>query len=226
MQGLLLVDKPAGISSFGVVAKVRHTIKLATGQKIKIGHSGTLDPAATGLLVLAIGATTKKLPQLIKHDKTYLVEMMLGHNSSTGDSEGIITKVNSKRPTEAAIQAILDSFTGVIEQMPPAYSAIKVNGVRAYKLARQGRPVVLTPRKVTIYQNRFIAYSYPIATFETTVSSGTYIRVLVGDIGKKLQTGAYTKSLRRLGIGEYQVSSALSLKGLTYAKIQQSLTNY
>jgi tRNA pseudouridine55 synthase len=226
MQGLLLIDKPPGISSFGVVAKVRGIIKQSTGQRIKVGHSGTLDPAASGLLILAIGATTKKLSQLIKQDKTYLVDMMLGQTSSTGDSEGEIQTVSDRRPATTEVQAVLEQFTGPIMQTPPSYSAIKVNGVRAYQLARRGEQVTLQSRRVTVYKNRLIDYDYPIVKFETDVSSGTYIRSLVADIGQTLGTGAYTSSLRRLSIGEYQVSSAIGLEGLIYAKIQQSLISY
>jgi tRNA pseudouridine55 synthase len=223
MQGLLLVDKPQGISSFGVVAKVRWLIKQATGQKIKVGHSGTLDPAATGLLVLAIGPYTKKIPGLIKHDKTYLVEMTLGKTSSTGDKEGEINVLSGQKPSTADIKSSLEHFTGVIEQVPPIYSAIKIGGQRAYDLARKGKIVELPSRQVTIYSNRFISYEYPVVVFETDVSSGTYIRSLVEDMGKYLGVGAYTSNLRRLSVGEYQVGSALQLDGLDSAKITQNL---
>lgn len=223
MQGLLLIDKPAGITSFGVVAKVRKTITQATGNRIKVGHSGTLDPAATGLLILAIGTTTKKIPSLLKQDKTYLVEMTLGKTSSTGDNEGQIKNISKEHPTETVLKNVLTQFTGVIEQTPPIYSAIKINGVRAYKLARKGQTINLPARQITVYQNEFLTYEYPLVSFKTTVSSGTYIRSLVEDIGRSLQTGAYTSNLRRLSIGEYQVSSALKLQAIDFDKIQKAL---
>ncbi len=223
MQGLLLIDKPTGVSSFGVVAKVRGTIKSVTGQKLKVGHSGTLDPAATGLLILAIGAYTKKIPQLIKQDKTYEAEVTLGLQSSTGDKEGELTVISSKEPSRSEIEDVLKQFSGVIEQTPPIYSAIKVGGVRAYHLARQNKPVEMPKRQVTIYSIELLNYQYPKLSIRTRVSSGTYIRSLVEDIGQALQTGAYTSDLRRLSIGEYQVSSALPLEGITYIQIEQSL---
>ena len=226
MQGFLLVDKPIGISSFGVVAKVRGIIKAATGNKIKVGHSGTLDPAASGLLVLAIGAYTKRITQLIKQDKTYLVEMTLGQTSSTGDNEGDLKSLNKHQPSLMEIKTTLNQFTGSILQTPPAFSAIKVNGVRAYKLAHKGQPVIIPPRQVIIYDNKLLNYHYPVVTFETAVSSGTYIRSLVEDIGNKLATGAYTSQLRRLKVGEYQVDSATLLKDLTYENINELLINY
>jgi tRNA pseudouridine55 synthase len=225
MQGLLLVDKPPGISSFGVVARVRGVIKANTGQKLKVGHSGTLDPAASGLLVLAIGAYTKKLFTLLKLDKTYQAEMILGKKSSTGDSEGLITKISGQQPSLAELKLALKSFTGPITQTPPAFSAIKINGVRAYDLARQNKPVVLPSRPVTIYELKLISYAYPAAVIETRVSSGTYIRSLVEDIGEQLKVGAYTGNLRRLSIGEYQVDSAISLSDISFAKISNSLTD-
>jgi tRNA pseudouridine55 synthase len=223
MQGLLLIDKPTGISSFGVVAKVRGIIKSVTGQKLKVGHSGTLDPAATGLLILAIGTYTKKIPQLIKQNKAYEAEITLGLQSSTGDREGELIAVNNKKPTKEEIENALKQFSGVIEQTPPIYSAIKIGGVRAYHLARQNKPVEMPKRQVTIYSIELLDYQYPKLSIRTRVSSGTYIRSLVEDIGQALQTGAYTSNLRRLSIGEYQVDSALSLDGVTYIQIEQSL---
>lgn len=223
MQGLLLVDKPSGISSFGVVSRVRGIIKAATGQKIKVGHSGTLDPFATGLLILAIGSYTKRLGEMLKLDKTYLVEMILGATSSTGDPEGELQKVSEITPDLSEIQEILKSFTGKQLQKPPAFSAIKINGQRAYKLARTGQAVDLPPREIEIYQLELISYAYPTVTFKVDVSSGTYIRSLVEDIGHTLQTGAYCSSLRRESIGRFNVRYSISLENLSYSKIEQSI---
>jgi tRNA pseudouridine55 synthase len=223
MQGLLLVDKTPGISSFGVVGRVRGIIQSHTGQWLKVGHSGTLDPAASGLLILAIGAYTKKLSKLLKLDKTYQAEMMLGKKSSTGDREGIIKAISDKQPSGAQIKQVLKEFTGVISQTPPAYSAIKINGVRAYDLARQNKPVTLPQRQITVYEINLISYKYPKVVIKTRVSSGTYIRSLVEDIGELLKIGAYTSNLRRLSIGEYQVDSAISFNDISYDKINNSL---
>src|SRR5665213_2317209 len=135
MDGILLVDKPAGISSFGVVARVRGNIKAETGQKIKSGHTGTLDPAATGLMILVLGKYTKRAAEFSKLDKTYKAELALGKTSTTGDSEGEIIKKSDERPSLEQIQVVLKKFLGEIEQVPPAFSAIKVDGRRAYDLS-------------------------------------------------------------------------------------------
>ena len=224
IEGLLLVDKPAGVSSFGVVAKVRGVLRAHYGVKnIKVGHTGTLDPAATGLLVLAIGKYTKRVPELLKQDKTYEVTMKLGETSTTGDKEGELTAVSSTQPTHQAILEALGHFTGQIMQTPPAFSAIKVNGQRAYNLARKGKEVVIQPRQVTIYQNELVAYEYPFVRFTSEVGSGTYIRSLVEDIGKQLGTGAYMSDLRRTKIGQYSLDNALALVNITYSVIEQNL---
>lgn len=221
IEGLLLIDKPADISSFGVVAKVRGILRAKTGvKKIKVGHTGTLDPAATGLLVLAIGAYTKKVPELIKQDKTYEVTMTLGQSSSTGDSEGEITVVNNLVPQESVIIDTLHQFSGEIMQTPPKFSAIKVNGQRAYDLARKGHDVVLQPRKITIYSNNLTSYNYPTVTFTSAVGSGTYIRSLVEDIGEKLGTGAYMSALHRTKIGPFDIVHAAQLTDLNTETIQ------
>ena len=155
MEGLLLIDKSKDISSFGVVAKIRGIIRVKTGQKLKIGHSGTLDPQATGLLVLAIGNRyTKKLTQLTLLPKTYEVTMRLGQTSSTGDVEGEITNSSEHQPTKTEIGQVLRQFRGNIMQIPPAFSAIKINGQRAYKLARQGRTIELKARPVKVISNK------------------------------------------------------------------------
>jgi tRNA pseudouridine55 synthase len=224
MEGLLLVDKPEGISSFGVVAKVRGILRPKTGiKKIKVGHTGTLDPAATGLLVLAIGSYTKKVPQLIKQDKTYFVTITLGKTSTTGDKEGEFTSVSDAKPTKQDVSSSLNRFVGEIMQTPPIFSAIKINGQRAYNLARQGKEVKMEPRPVTIYAIDLIDYSYPTVKFTCNVSSGTYIRSLAGDIGNKLGTGAYMSDLRRTKIGEFDIKEACVLQDLNPENIQNNI---
>ncbi len=214
MDGLLLVDKPAGWTSFDVVAKVRGKLKAQSSQlqapstKPKVGHTGTLDPLATGLLVLTLGSYCKRAGEFSKLDKTYEVTMKLGQTSTTGDEEGDKSTVNSRQPTVAEIEAAIKQFTGEIEQVPPAYSAIKVNGQRAYKLAREGKEVKLEPRKVTVYGIRLTVYGYPEVKFTADVSSGTYIRSLVEDIGKALGTGAYMSDLRRTKVGKFSIQNA------------------
>lgn len=215
-NGLLLVDKPSGWTSFDVVAKVRGIIKRETGLKRpKVGHTGTLDPLATGLLVIAVGSYCKRAQEFSKLDKIYEVVMKLGETSTTGDEEGEKSTVSDAVPTKEDIQAVLQQFLGEIEQTPPIYSAIKVNGQRAYKLARAGKEVKLEPRKTTIYSIEEVAYTYPLVTFTTKVSSGTYIRSLVDDIGAMLKTGAYMADLRRTLVGTFSIANAYSIDEAT-----------
>jgi tRNA pseudouridine55 synthase len=221
MNGILLIDKPEAISSFGVVAKVRGILRAKTGiKKIKVGHTGTLDPAATGLLILAVGNYTKNVPELIKQDKIYQVTMCLGKESSTGDKEGEISQVSATKPTKEQIELALANFTGEIMQTPPRFSAIKINGQRAYDLARKGQEVVLEPRKVKIYSNELAEYIYPIVKFSSHVGSGTYIRSLVADVGNYLGVGAYMSDLRRTQIGSYSIDNSVSLESLNTENIQ------
>jgi tRNA pseudouridine55 synthase len=200
MRGLLLVDKPADWTSFDVVNYVRRLIATAEGKKpkhVKVGHTGTLDPFATGLLVLLVGKEyTRQAASLTKLDKTYEVTLRLGQTSSTGDPEGELTDASDAIPTLEEIEAALVQFRGVIQQVPPAFSAIKINGQRAYKLAREGKPVVIEPRQVTISKLEVVSYAYPEVQLATEVSSGTYIRSLVEDLGTALGSGAYTSALR------------------------------
>jgi len=223
MDGLLLVDKPEGISSFGVVARVRRIAYEVTDKKIKIGHTGTLDPAASGLLVLVIGTYTKKAGDFSKLDKTYLAELTLGVTSDTGDREGPLRAQGNNRPTKKAVEAILRAFEGEIHQIPPIHSAVKINGQRAYKLARKGRTVKLEPRKVTIHKITDIQYEYPKIWFKTRVSSGTYIRTLAEDIGEKLGTGAYLSALRRSRVGKFDIKDAVELARLDAGALEARL---
>ena len=206
---IILVDKPAGISSFGVVAKIRRELRAEFGRKIKVGHTGTLDPFATGLLILLSGKMTKKSNEFLKLDKIYEAEIKLGFTSSTGDPEGELKEVNlSLVPSHSEIQAVLNTFIGKITQTPPRFSAIKINGERAYKLARKGADFEMPSREVEIYKIEIMDYSYPLLKIRCHVSSGTYIRTLAEDIGNSLQTGAYLTALRRTKIGNYRIEDA------------------
>jgi tRNA pseudouridine55 synthase len=225
MDGILLVDKPEGWTSHDAVAKVRGIIKSGTGQKAKVGHTGTLDPMATGLLILVLGSYTKKAGEFSKLDKVYEAELTLGATSSTGDREGQITQKSTQKPTELAVKAALSTFLGEIWQTPPAHSAIKIGGQRAYKAARAGKTVEIEPRKVMIYEITDVRYSYPKLSFTVKVSSGTYIRSLAADIGQKLGTGAYLSSLRRTQVGTFTVSKVISLDSFDYSKMTKHLVN-
>lgn len=207
MEQIIFVDKPSGMTSFGAVARVRRILSQEAGHKVKVGHTGTLDPFATGLLILLAGKATKKAPELTKLDKVYEATIRLGATSSTGDPEGEIVVNNTTVDfTRDQIEAALQQFVGEIEQTPPAFSAIKVNGQRAYKLARAGKEVEIPTRKVTIYSLDIVDYSAPFLKICTHVSSGTYIRTLAEDIGKTLGCGAYCTELRRTKIADYDLA--------------------
>lgn len=221
MDGILLVDKPKGWTSHDVVAKVRKILWQKTGRKIKVGHAGTLDPMATGLLILLVGSYTKRAAEFLKLDKTYDCELTLGSVSTTGDAEGKVSEAGSRKPEIREIKKILKSFIGEIRQIPPAYSAIKIKGQEAYKLARAGRELKMEPRVVTIHKIENVDYQYPKFSFTTKVSSGTYIRSLAADIGAKLGTGAYLSKLNRISIGVYKLSEAKSLTKLWVDDIMQ-----
>lgn len=219
MNGILLVDKPKGWTSFDAVNKVRRIIQYSdlneTGKKrFPVGHTGTLDPMATGLLVLLLGKATKQAPGLTKLDKAYEVTMRLGQTSTTGDEEGEKTQVSTHQPSKEEVEAVLQQFVGDTMQTPPIYSAIKVNGQRAYKLARQGKDVQLEARPIHIERITLNDYTYPTVRFTAHVSSGTYIRSLVEDAGKVLKTGAYMSDLRRTQVGPYAVDNAVPVESI------------
>lgn len=218
-DGIVLIDKPSGWTSFDVVAKIRGMRKAAfreagitpTKRQLKVGHAGTLDPFATGLLIILLGDATKRSDEFLKKDKIYETTIQLGATSSTGDPEGEITQVSEVRPTESDVLDVLKTFTGQITQTPPAYSAIKINGQRAYKLAREGHAVELPSREVTIYSLDLLSYDYPNVVLRTKVSSGTYIRSLAQDIGSALGTGAYCQELHRTQIDGMTIQSASAI---------------
>jgi tRNA pseudouridine55 synthase len=211
MDGILLIDKPAGISSFGVVARVRRLLSQQAGKKVKVGHTGTLDPFASGLMIVVVGSYCKRAEQFSKLDKSYTATLRLGATSTTGDPEGEVNTISDRRPSEDELRAALNTFVGPITQTPPSYSAIKINGVRAYKLARQGKEVDMPTRQVTIHELKLLSYDYPEVAIHVHVSSGTYIRTLAEDIGAELNTGAYLTALRRTVVGKYDVKDAIPL---------------
>lgn len=217
LNRLILIDKPAGLSSFGVVARVRRKMtQLAReqnwqGKRFKVGHAGTLDPFATGLLLILTGKKTREAQQFSKLDKVYEATLRLGAISSTGDPEGEISQQSERQASQVKIESTLAKFRGEITQTPPIFSAIKINGERAYRLARQGKNPDMPERKVTIFSLELINYSYPELKIRCHVSSGTYIRSLAEDIGQDLGVGAYLTELRRTAIGDFKVDDALSL---------------
>ena len=210
-DSIVLVDKPAGITSFGVVARIRRRLSEQLGKKAKVGHTGTLDPFATGLMIIVTGKECKNAGTYTKLDKVYEATIRLGQKSTTGDPEGELTDISDKVPTLDEVNAALRQFVGDIQQRPPIYSAIKINGQRAYKLARKGVEVEVPLRTVSIYSNDLIEYSYPDLRIRAHVGSGTYIRTLAEDIGELLGTGAYCSQLRRTRIAEWSVEDALQI---------------
>ena len=275
-KDILLVDKPAGMSSFGVVARIRRVLTeqkreqireewMKSGRELKnlpnlpkrakVGHAGTLDPFATGLLICLLGKATKRAGEFLKLDKRYEATIRLGEVSTTGDIEGEISEYrkeivehdSSRAPVARSVvtgelpilrsrcrersheehvatisqnnipdllqvQQVLERFQGGIVQRVPAYSAVKINGRRAYDLARKGVKVEMPERKVRIYEISVVDYKWPELKIDCKVSSGTYIRALGEDIGEALGVGGYLTSLRRTEIGEYKVNEAMGLE--------------
>ena len=214
MDKILLIDKPSGMTSFGVVARVRRVLSEQAGKKIKVGHTGTLDPFATGLLILLTGKNTKRSDEFLKLDKVYEAEFVLGKVSTTGDPEGELSDVSRDVPSVHDVAEAVGSFIGKISQRPPVYSAIKVGGRRAYELARRGEVVEIPERQVEIFAIDILSYDYPSLRIRTHVSSGTYIRTLTEDIGARLGTGAYCRELRRTMVAEHNVEQAQTLDSL------------
>jgi tRNA pseudouridine55 synthase len=246
MDEVLLIDKPAEMTSFGVVARIRRVLSKQAGKKVKVGHTGTLDPFATGLMIIVTGKECRNAGMYTKLDKVYEATFVLGQTSTTGDPEGEITpyfrldsapasqerlragnvssthryispaadvpeRQEPSQPTLAQVQEVLRQFTGEIKQRPPIFSAIKIDGQRAYKLARDGKEVEMPERTVSIYSLELIDYTYPQIKIRTHVSSGTYIRSLCVDIGEALGTGAYCSELRRTRIADFDVADARQL---------------
>jgi len=243
---VLLIDKPADMTSFGVVARLRRVLSKQLGKKVKVGHTGTLDPFATGLMIIVTGKECKNAGHYTKLDKTYEATIRLGESSTTGDPEGEITTYHddasqsfpqkrlrsgsqidspsletraadvsaetiAHRPTINEVTSVLHKFTGEIQQRPPIFSAIKIDGQRAYKLARDGKEIELPLRTITIHSLELLSYDYPELRIRTHVSSGTYIRSLAVDIGSALGTHAYCSELRRMTVGEYTIDNAHTL---------------
>ena len=211
-DGIILVDKPAEMTSFGVVARIRRVLNMRAGKKVKVGHTGTLDPFATGLMILVVGKECKNADTYTKLDKVYEATFRLGQRSTTGDPEGEVTTVSSRIPPHEEVEHTLQKFIGNVTQRPPIFSAIKIDGQRAYKLARDGKEVKIPERVISIYSIDLISYDYPELKIRTHVSSGTYIRSLAEDIGNSLGVGAYCTQLRRTEISQWKVADAKKLE--------------
>ena len=220
MNGFLLIDKPVGSNSFKLVIALRKML----GQR-RIGYAGTLDPLASGLMILAIGEYTKLLPYLEAKDKVYEVTVLLGQVSNTYDTDGEMSTVEVKDiPEKNRIEQVLaESFTGEIQQIPPKFSAIQIDGKRAYDLARKGHEFELKSRPVQIFSSKLLDYIYPELRLEVHCSSGTYIRTIAHDLGQKLGTGGLVSQLRRTRIGDIDVAGALPLASLNVDFVNKNL---
>jgi tRNA pseudouridine55 synthase len=208
VHGVLVLDKPPGITSRDAVNRALGWFARGT----RIGHTGTLDPLATGVLVLCVGAATRLAEYVQRMDKTYHTGLRLGARSDTDDADGIIEAVpGCSAPDLATVTAKLAGLTGVIDQVPPAYSAAKVAGRRAYKLARRGREVTLESRQVQVYGIDVLAYHWPRLELVIHCGRGTYIRALARDLGERLGCGALVESLRRTHVGPFQCEQALGI---------------
>lgn len=214
-EGFYVIDKPYGMSSQRAVQIIKFWARRATGnKKIKVGHAGTLDPLATGVLVIAIGrASTKKIDEIVGSEKEYEARVFFGMTSITDDAEGQKSVCNDiSVPSLDEMRIACHSFMGEIMQIPPTYSAIKINGQEAYKRMRRGESVTMLPRCVHITAIDILSYAYPILTIRVQCGKGTYIRSLARDLGKHLGVGAYLDGLVRTRVGAYHLSHAVNME--------------
>jgi tRNA pseudouridine55 synthase len=219
MFGLLNLNKPPGITSRDVVNRVQRLVRPA-----KVGHAGTLDPLATGVLVIGIGPATRLIEYVQRMPKTYRGTFLLGRMSDTEDIEGEVRELcDPPQPASDAIRAAMQRFVGTIDQRPPAFSALKIQGQRAYDLARRGDPVELASRPVEIHSLALVTYAYPELTLLVRCGSGTYVRSLGRDLARSLNTDAVMSALRREAIGPFGLDSSLDCESLTESTIESGL---
>ena len=224
LSGWIILDKPVGLGSTKAVSAVKRALRDAGEPKTKVGHGGTLDPLASGVLPIALGEATKLAGRMLDATKAYDFTIRFGEKTDTLDLEGKVIATSDVRPTRGDIQAILPRFTGPIRQTPPAFSALKVDGKRAYDLARAGQEVELAQREVTIHALSIVAAGANEATLSATVSKGTYIRSLARDIALALNTVGHVTMLRRTKAGPFTLERAISLDFLGDAAKARQLT--
>ena len=217
INGWIVLDKPVGLGSTQAVSAVKRALREAGEPKHKVGHGGTLDPLASGVLPIAIGEATKLCGRMLDASKEYEFTVRFGEETDTLDTEGQVVATSDIRPSRDQIVTVIDAFTGEIEQVPPAYSALKVEGKAAYARARAGEEVELKPRKVTIFELYLHETTPDSATFQARVSKGTYIRSLARDIAKALNTVGHVTMLRRTRAGPFGLEKAISLDFLAEA---------
>ncbi|HEV2818360.1 MAG TPA: tRNA pseudouridine(55) synthase TruB [Allosphingosinicella sp.] len=226
MHGWIVIDKPVGPTSAQVVGAVRRALREGLYPKLKVGHGGTLDPLASGVLPIALGEATKLSGRMLDADKAYQFAIRFGEETDTLDAEGAVVATSAKRPTPAEVEAVLPRFTGAIEQIPPAYSALKVAGRRAYDLARAGEDVALASRNVTVHALAILGCAKDEVTLQARVSKGTYIRALARDIARALDTVSHVTMLRRTEAGPFSLERAISLDKLADAAKGRSLERH
>ncbi len=226
MHGWLIIDKPIGPTSTQVVGAVKRALREGGYPKVKVGHGGTLDPLASGVLPVALGEATKLSGRMLDADKVYEFTIGFGMETDTLDGEGVPVATSEKRPSLSEVEAVLPRFTGKIEQVPPAFSALKVDGKRAYALARAGEHIVLKSRNVTISALSIISSETDEVTLEARVSKGTYIRALARDIARALETVGHVTALRRTRAGPFTLESAISLDKLGEAAKGRTLEQH
>lgn len=215
MDGIILINKEKGMTSHDVVGKIRKILNTK-----KVGHAGTLDPLATGVLPILVGKGTKLSKYLIEHDKTYIATIKLGERSSTGDCEGeIVEKKEYTTRTNAEVEQVLNTFIGKQIQTPPIYSAIKVNGKKLYEYARNGEEVEIPKREIEIYNIELITLHKNILKFKVSCSKGTYIRALCEDIAKKLETVGMMIDLERIQVDKFTIEESVKLEEITERRI-------
>ena len=221
VSGWVIVDKPAGIGSTAVVGIVRRLFNAA-----KAGHAGTLDPAASGVLPVALGEATKTVPYVMDGEKTYAFTVKFGESTTTDDADGTVSATGGRIPSENEIRAVLPSFVGEIEQIPPKYSAVHVNGQRAYDLARKEVEIALEPRLVRIDDLRLAGFDAPDSVrFEVDCGKGTYVRSIARDLAEKLGTFGHVTALRRLKCGKFRAEKAFLLEKLRETEHSLLLTD-
>jgi tRNA pseudouridine55 synthase len=219
-QGVINLDKPPGLSSARAVARVKRLLP----RGVKIGHAGTLDPFATGVLLLLVGKATRSCESLMGQRKGYEAVVRLGARSATDDPEGPIEELPGPQPPlEEQLRQAIGQFVGAIQQRPPAFSAMKVGGRRAYKLARAGEAPEMQPRTVTVYALELLDYAWPLVRIRVECGRGTYIRAIARDMGESLGVGGYLTELRRTFVGKFHVENALSLEQISLEGVEKQL---
>ena len=220
MDGVIIINKQKGFTSHDIVNAIRKKLDIK-----KVGHTGTLDPNATGVLPILVGKATKISKYLIEHDKTYIATIKLGEKTDTGDSEGqvIETKKVSENLEKEEIEQALTDFLGKQKQLPPMYSAIKINGKKLYEYAREGQEVKVEPRDIEIYKIKLLEYKNNKIKFEVECSKGTYIRTLCEDVANKLGTLGYMEGLQRTKVNNFDIKDAISLEYLDKVTIKEKI---